>query len=535
MSWTKINVSTRKVILSIAFTGLAAAGLIIGAQFNSTDAMSASSFAVAVTPSATFPANAGSLGAVADGPAACNAYGAARDVTFNVSGIGGTISNVAVNFSMSPSHSWVGDLDVRLIAPGGSPEHIIISRTGAATATAAGDSSDVSGPYTFGDASPATPTWWQAAAAEATGAAPVPPGSYRTSTAGEVAGGGVNTLITPTFAALGAAANGTWTLRFRDHCSGDTGSVSAANLTIDAAAVGSDAPVDYDGDSRSDFVTVRNVGGGTMGQVRWSIGRSSDGLLQGYDWGLATDFFVSEDFDGDLKDDITVWRPGSATVAAFYILNSQTSTVRVEAFGQTGDDPTIVADYNNDGRADLAVYRSGAASGQQSTWFYRTTANGPVNFVPWGTNGDFPAPGDYDGDGSADFVVQRNFGGGQAAFWRNLTTAPDDIVVFGAPTDVIVPGDYDDDGKTDLATIRAIGGTITWFYRPSGGGADQQVPWGNSLTDFPTQGDYDGDGRTDQAIWRNGTFWVRNGASGAFSTYNLGTGGDYPVANYNTH
>ena len=78
---------------------------------------------------------------------------------------------------------------------------------------------------------------------------------------------------------------------------------------------------------------------------------------------------------------------------------------------------------------------------------------------------------------------------------------------------------------------------ITWYWRPSGGGADQQVAFGSSAGDFTTQGDYDGDGKTDQAIWRNadGNFWVRNTVSGAIHTFKLGSSGDYPVANFNTH
>lgn len=530
MFWTKINASTRKLILSMAFVCLTAAGLIIGAQFNSTGATSVSTSAA--SPSATFAANAATLGAIPDGPSTCAAYGANRDVTFTVTGISGTVSNVAVNMTFGTPHTWVGDLDVRLIAPN-AVEHVIFSRTGATSATATGDSSDAAGPYTFVDSAPASPTWW--AAATAAGAAvAIPTGSYRTSTAGEVVGGGANTLITAAFSALGTAANGTWTLRFRDHCSLDTGSVTAANLTIDTTGGAADAAADFNGDGRTDYVVVRNVGGGAAGQVRWFIANSPGSATQGYDWGLATDFFVTEDFDGDLKDDITVWRPGSATVAAFYILNSLTNTARVEAFGQTGDDPTVVGDYNNDGKADLAVYRGGASPGAQSVWYYRTTANGPVAYIPWGSNGDFPAPGDYDGDGSNDFVIQRSNGAGQGAFWRNLTTAPDDIVIFGTPTDLIVPGDYDADGKTDIAVVRGIGGVINWFWRPSGGGADQQVPFGNSATDFVVQGDYDGDGRVNPAVWRSGRFWVL-GTTGSFSVYDLGSSGDYPVANFNSH
>ena len=56
------------------------------------------------------------------------------------------------------------------------------------------------------------------------------------------------------------------------------------------------------------------------------------------DWGLNTDTPVAADYDGDGKDDIAVWRPGAATSAAFYILQSQSNTLRIELFGQISDD-----------------------------------------------------------------------------------------------------------------------------------------------------------------------------------------------------
>lgn len=306
-----------------------------------------------------------------------------------------------------------------------------------------------------------------------------------------------------------------------------------------------DQVLDYNDDGKTDFVTVRNTGGGSGGQVTWFIGLNGIAGLQAYQWGISTDEFVSGDFDADGKDDVAVFRanggPGAGTT--FFILNSNGNTARVENFGVTGDDPSVVGDYNNDGRDDIAVYRGGASAGDQSTWFYRTVAEGPVAFVPWGQNGDFPAPGDYDGDGNSDFVVQRNAGGGQAAFWRNLSTAPDDVVIFGTPTDTIVPGDYDGDGTTDLAVVRGSGGQILWYYDPSGTPGVQALGalFGDSLTDFPTQGDYTGDGKTDFAIWRpsitpgQSAFWVLSVANGAVSTVPFGQNGEYPVANYNTH
>lgn len=519
------------MILSLAVLCVAAAGLIIGAQLNTTDASTAvSSNTSAAVPSAVFAGT--NTGAIPDGLSGTPPqYGAPRAINFAVSGVGGSISNIDVNMTLT--HTWVGDVDVVLAAPGGSPSMVVVSRIGVTTAGSFGSASDYSGTYNFDDSAAGTNIWTAAATN------PVPVGTYRTTAPGQT--GQTNpapvTSMQTTFGPLTPAQiNGTWTLTFRDAASADIGTVTAANLTIDSATPTSDAPVDFNGDSRSDYVVVRNVGGGASGQVRWFYNLSSGGATVALDWGLATDFFVSEDFDGDSKDDVSVWRPGAATVAAFYILNSATNTARVEAFGQTGDDPTVVSDYNGDGKADLAVYRAGASAGLQSTWYYRTTAGGAVTFVPWGMNGDFPAPGDYDGNGSADFVVQRNNGGGQAAFWTRLSTGATSVQVFGTPTDVIVPGDYDGDGKTDIAVIRGISGVINWFYRPSGGGGDvNYIQFGASASDFPTQGDYDGDGKTDQAVWRAGTFWVRNNGTGAVSNFGLGAGGDYPVANFNAH
>ncbi len=309
-----------------------------------------------------------------------------------------------------------------------------------------------------------------------------------------------------------------------------------------AAAPAGDAPLDFNGDGKTDWAVVRNTGGGASGQITWFYNTNGTGAAtQAFQWGLASDFFVSGDFDGDNKDDIAVWRPGAATVAAFYILNSNGFTARVERFGQTGDDPTVVEDYDGDNKTDVAVYRAGAAAGQQSTWFYRTVANGPVTYVPWGQNGDFPSPGDYDGDGKADFVVQRGVGGVAYFLTRLATGATPAAIPFGLPTDVIVPGDWDGDGKTDIATSRGVGGAIQWQYRNSSNGVTNYITFGSSATDFVVQGDYNGDGKTDAAIWRpsatanQSAFWVNTTGTNAVTIFALGANGDYPPANFNSH
>jgi hypothetical protein len=352
------------------------------------------------------------------------------------------------------------------------------------------------------------------------------------------------TQFTVNMPSLPAGSSGRIAFRYFVEFGGPTGD-NSNYIGIDTVSFGAgvtpaaDQVLDVNDDGKTDFVTVRNTGGGAGGQVTWTT-LVNGGGVQAAQWGISTDFFVMGDYDGDGKDDVTVWRPGAAGTAAYYVLRSSNMTALIEPFGQTGDDPTVVGDYNGDGTDDFAVYRGGASAGQPSTWFYRTAPGGAVTFAQWGQNGDFPAPGDYDGNGTNDLSIQRNGGGGQANFWTRLSTGAVTVTTWGTPTDVIVPGDYDGDGKTDIATIRGISGVINWFIKGSAGTDQLYVPFGASATDFPTQGDYDGDGKTDMAIWRPSAtagasaFWYR-GSTGATVGIPFGQNGDYPVANFNSH
>jgi subtilisin-like proprotein convertase family protein len=495
-------------------------------------------------PQATFPADAPSLGAIPDSPAGgtvCGDFaGAPKDVTFTVTGLPASApTNVAV--SMSITHSWVGDLIVTLRAPGGAPSKIIFAQTTAAAATDCGDESDLIGPYNFLDTAPASPTWWNAAVTAGTTTA-VASGSYRATTPGGGAGGGVVTAITSAFAGV-ANPNGTWTLRVHDGGAGDTGSVTAATLTLEGANPGAGKTVDFDGDGKTDPAVIRNTGGGGNSQNTWFIQNTGGGSTppQATPWGIGGDSAVPEDFDGDGKTDIAVWRPGPPFGAYFYILQSTTGTLRTDQFGQNGDDPSVVGDYDGDLKADAATYRSGLNPGDHSFWFYRSSVNGLIFYTEWGQNGDFPAPGDYDGDGKNDFVVRRNNGGGQGGFHIKLASGATSGVVFGTPTDSICPGDYDGDGKTDIAIVRTFGDERHWYIRRSSNGVTESYSFGLIASDALTQGDWDGDGKTDLGVWRTNLdpsqnfFYWRRSIDGTLGSVEWGQNGDYPVANFNRH
>ncbi|MEO6334562.1 MAG: VCBS repeat-containing protein [Pyrinomonadaceae bacterium] len=305
--------------------------------------------------------------------------------------------------------------------------------------------------------------------------------------------------------------------------------------------------LDFNGDNKTDYAVARSASAVT--QSTWIV-QTNGGPTFGADWGLGVGFTGGDkatpaDFDGDGKTDIAVWRPGLPTIAAFYILNSSNSTVRVERFGQTGDDTTVVGDYDGDEKADPAVYRDGIAGGQ-SSFYYRGSVNNPsgnVTYVPFGIQGDLAVPGDFDGDKKFDFQVARN-SGGQLIQYRLATTEGFSAFPYGLSTDKIATGDFDADGKTDLAAVRVNGTSYDWYFLRSATNRIWFEKYGNPATDYITLGDYDGDNKTDIVVWRSGQpadqtfFYVRNTVTSPLRAEWGQSAGpltppDYPLATWN--
>ncbi len=169
--------------------------------------------------------------------------------------------------------------------------------------------------------------------------------------------------------------------------------------------------------------------------------------------------------------------------------------------------------------ADLAVWRP-----SNGTFYVLGGPNSTQTFAQWGTSGDIPVPGDFDGDGKTDFSIYRPSDG---FWWIVKSSSPSESISlqFGAECtqpapnncDKVAPADYDGDGKTDAAVYRpAPNGVGTWYILQSGSGNSFYSQQFGLATDLPAPADYDGDGRADIGVWRdsNKTFYSSNSSNG---------------------
>ena len=276
-------------------------------------------------------------------------------------------------------------------------------------------------------------------------------------------------------------------------------------------------PFDYDGDGKADIAVRR------PDTFFHYIRETNDGSIQRIVFGRdASDIPISGDFDGDGITDVGVRR---ASNQFWYIKNSSgvdyitgnSDGITRKRFGAHENDIPVPADYDGDGITDLAVRRT-------STQFWYVlnssgtdpvTNNGDaITRMRFGSQeADIPVPADYDGDGKADLAVRRP----STQLWYVLNSSGTDHITgnndgitrkrFGMQAeDIPIPADYDGDGKADLAVRRPS--TQFWYILNSSGtdpissnsNGVSRRRFGSQETDIPVPADYDGDGKVDVAV-----------------------------------
>ncbi len=237
------------------------------------------------------------------------------------------------------------------------------------------------------------------------------------------------------------------------------------------------------------------------------------------------------DYDGDGKADLAVYR---STDSKWYALQSSGGQPGV-AFGFPAEDTFTPGDYDGDQKGDIAIWR-------ESTGAFHYMRSSDSTFVSRGLGqaGDEPVARDYDGDGKTDCAVVRRQAG--SMYWHIIqsTTGYVQVSQYGSSNDSPVPGDYDGDGRFDLAVQRPLEGpSRIEFYLMRSSWGEVGLSFGYS-TDRVVPGDYDGDGKTDIAVVRgkeSGAYvyerYILNSSDGSLSTVLFGAEdhADMPVQN----
>lgn len=157
-------------------------------------------------------------------------------------------------------------------------------------------------------------------------------------------------------------------------------------------------------------------------------------------------------------------------------------------------------DYDGDGSADYVVYDY-----RNGKWYiWGSLSHDWLAYgESFGSSNCLPIPGDYNGGGKSDAMIFDP----SHAFWRVIFLedfTATSMAGFGGDRFVPVPGDYDGDGYTDCALYDMVGGE--WYIL-----SPRQRRWllyGGffGATDYyPVPGDYNGDGRSDLVLYSEAT------------------------------
>jgi len=222
-------------------------------------------------------------------------------------------------------------------------------------------------------------------------------------------------------------------------------------------------------------------------------------------------------------DTTGVFRPSNGLL---YLKNQNTSGFANIAinYGLAGDYP-VVGDWDGNGTDTIGVYRNGTFLLRNSN----TVGFANLNFA-FGQTGDQPVAGDWDGDGIDTIGVYRPSTGQFLLRNSNTAGSPEMSFFLGNVGDVGIAGDWNGDGLDTTGVFRPSNGVIFLKNTNSSGFADVALNYGLA-GDQPVTGDWNDDGIDTIGVYRNGQFLLRNSNTNGFANiiFALGNVGDMPI------